>query len=580
PVWNQPFCVGSSLAYAGIRWHYWSRILMFSDGLDTRCMLYAGEVIMYTCTLTILVFSTDLMLESVLSSIVPAEQFSHTVQRFSTFSQKLAATGDIVIIDTPTELSLFELRSCCKKDAVLVFCTERAQEALLHSTDYQQLDDVWFKPYTKDFIAFRCKAIFSLLKIKKDRDLFQNYLDTTIDSLPDMIWFKDLQGRHLKVNNGFCKAVGKEKKDIQGRDHYFIWDIDREEYTKGEYICLDTDQAVLAARKTCLFTEHVKSKDGMRQLRTYKSPLFDETGTIMGTVGIAHDVTDLGNMDAELDLLVRSLPFAILVKDEHERIVKVNAKFEEYFHIAAKDIVGKTYPLWRDCILSKTGSVRSLERNNDGHREIVLCINATSRIIEIHEEQIVDIFHTVIGQINMFRDITIERTLKQKIIHSSNTDFLTGLYNRRYFYAFMEENRGHKSIALLYLDIDNFKIINDCYGHDVGDSVLVTIARLLKETFLENLISRIGGDEFLVAIMNADDMDRVCLKAQLFLKRVQQAFGGNEQLKMLSVSIGIAETNGLAMSIDELIRCADRALYESKRNGKARYSVYSPESAD
>ncbi|MEG2140108.1 MAG: diguanylate cyclase [Bilophila sp.] len=542
-------------------------------------MLYAGEVIMYTCTLTILVFSTDLTLESVLSSIVPAEQFSHTVQRFSTFSQKLAATGDIVIIDTPTELSLFELRSCCKKDAVLVFCTERAQEALLHSTDYQQLDDVWFKPYTEDFIAFRCKAIFSLLKTKKDRDLFQNYLDTTIDSLPDMIWFKDLQGRHLKVNNGFCKAVGKEKKDIQGRDHYFIWDIDREEYTKGEYICLDTDQAVLAARKTCFFTEHVKSKYGMRQFRTYKSPLFDETGTIMGTVGIAHDVTDLGNMDAELDLLVRSLPFAILVKDEHERIVKVNTKFEEYFHIAAKDIVGKTYPLWRDCILSKRGIVRFLERNNDGHREIVLRINATSRILEIHEEQIVDVFHTVIGQINMFRDITIERTLKQKIIHSSNTDFLTGLYNRRYFYAFMEENRGHKSIALLYLDIDNFKIINDCYGHDVGDSVLVTIARLLKETFLENLISRIGGDEFLVAIMNADDMDRVCLKAQLFLKRVQQAFGGNEQLKMLSVSIGIAETKSVTMSVDELIRNADTALYESKRNGKARYSVYSPESA-
>lgn len=70
---------------------------------------------------------------------------------------------------------------------------------------------------------------------------------------------------------------------------------------------------MLEERRTCLFDEMVKSKQGMRQFKTYKSPLFDDDGTILGTVGIAHDVTDLANMGAELEIFLRNMPFAILI---------------------------------------------------------------------------------------------------------------------------------------------------------------------------------------------------------------------------------------------------------------------------
>lgn len=86
-------------------------------------------------------------------------------------------------------------------------------------------------------------------------------------------------------------------------------------YEQGEYICLESDEIVLEERRTCLFDEMVKSKQGMRQFKTYKSPLFDDDGTILGTVGIAHDVTDLANMGAELEIL----PAEYAVCDPHQR---------------------------------------------------------------------------------------------------------------------------------------------------------------------------------------------------------------------------------------------------------------------
>lgn len=114
-----------------------------------------------------------------------------------------------------------------------------------------------------------------------------------IDSVPDLIWFKDVRGAHLKVNNAFCSAVGKTKNDVQGRGHYYIWDLKQEEYEQGEYVCLETEEIVLREKKTRAFDEKVKSKHGLRQFKTYKSPIFDEDHQVVGTVGIAHDVTDL-----------------------------------------------------------------------------------------------------------------------------------------------------------------------------------------------------------------------------------------------------------------------------------------------
>ena len=120
----------------------------------------------------------------------------------------------------------------------------------------------------------------------------ETYLEQTINTLPDMIWFKDLQGLHLHVNDAFCTAVNKPRSDIEGHDHYYIWGIPRAVYERSDYVCVETEDDVIKARKTCLFDEQVMSAQGLQKLKTYKTPIFDEDGkTIIGTVGIARDVT-------------------------------------------------------------------------------------------------------------------------------------------------------------------------------------------------------------------------------------------------------------------------------------------------
>ena len=100
-----------------------------------------------------------------------------------------------------------------------------------------------------------------------------------------------MQGIHLDVNDAFCTVVAKEKEDIRGRDHYDIWDIPKEVYEASDYVCVETEDDVIAARKTCLFDEEVMKADGnLSKLKTYKTPIFDGD-TIIGTVGIARDVT-------------------------------------------------------------------------------------------------------------------------------------------------------------------------------------------------------------------------------------------------------------------------------------------------
>ena len=161
-------------------------------------------------------------------------------------------------------------------------------------------DELWPLPLPAGYAEKRFAALLSLIRGQRKAERNALFLDAVIDTSPDLIWFKDLEGRHLKVNEAFCAAVGKTKQQVEGRGHYYIWDIPPEEYANGEYVCLETEEIVLAKRKRCLFDEKVKCRQGMRQFKTYKAPLMDQDGTMIGTVGVAQDVTRLNKTTSML----------------------------------------------------------------------------------------------------------------------------------------------------------------------------------------------------------------------------------------------------------------------------------------
>ena len=431
---------------------------------------------------------------------------------------------------------------------------------------------VWPLTCSDEFLTLWYKQLVHSVCCQKELEINQAYLNTLINSVPDLIWFKDLRGSHLKVNEAFGHAVGKTKSQCEGRGHYYIWDLQPDDYANGEYVCLETEEEVIRRRETCLFDEKVLSKNGLRQFKTYKSPLFNKWGDMFGTVGIAKDVTDLQNISRELSLVLSSIPLATLIGDVDGHIVFFNEKFCEYFGVSEQQVQGMAY---RSICRELLGlSPEELDRQD--MTEISVNSGDSHRTLQVQQQTLKDIFGNHFGYFLLGLDVTTENELKQKIIQSANTDFLTGLYNRRYFYQRIAEFSPSTPLSLVYFDLDNFKLVNDHYGHRAGDEVLILMANELRATFEKQLITRMGGDEFIVVFFDGIDIKSLTQQVNIFIDKLANALHNNPHYSFLSLSAGISVGTTSAPGLDTLIVSADEALYEAKSKGKGQYAIYVP----
>jgi diguanylate cyclase (GGDEF)-like protein len=178
------------------------------------------------------------------------------------------------------------------------------------------------------------------------------------------------------------------------------------------------------------------------------------------------------------------------------------------------------------------------------------------------------------------RDVTDRRSLEQQLHHQAFHDSLTGLANRTLFIdrldrALIRSQRQTASVAVMFLDIDDFKSINDSLGHEAGDRVLAAVGqRLALEIRLGDTLARIGGDEFAIVV----DLGAATESADAIALRILRSFGdglqiGNESVS-IQLSIGVALNGPLAESPEVLVRNADLAMYTAKRNGKDRFETF------
>ncbi|WP_228200593.1 GGDEF domain-containing response regulator [Arcobacter peruensis] len=164
--------------------------------------------------------------------------------------------------------------------------------------------------------------------------------------------------------------------------------------------------------------------------------------------------------------------------------------------------------------------------------------------------------------------IELFEDMKNKV----NKDYMTGLYNRRYFFEFgkkiYEDNKkANKSLALSIIDIDNFKNINDSYGHDVGDEAIKEVAKILNKNIISNsLIARLGGEEFCILFYNRtkDEIEKLL---EVIRRNFENNFIEINELKInYTVSIGCSFEYG--KNIDDMLQLADKGLYDAKKNGR------------
>ncbi len=228
---------------------------------------------------------------------------------------------------------------------------------------------------------------------------------------------------------------------------------------------------------------------------------------------------------------------------------------------------------------------QAIESNQTGHLPLDTVLvrrDGTTVQVEDSAAPIHDRDGQVTGAIIVLRDVSQARTLVLQMAHSAQHDALTGLPNRtllndRINKAIAISTRHHRKTAVLFLDLDNFKHINDSLGHHVGDRLLQSVARRLVECVRGgDTVSRLGGDEFVVLLAEVESMDEAASAATRMLRAVASVHSLDHHELQVTTSIGVSFFPADGEDAEALIMNADTAMYQAKENGRQRFQFYEP----
>lgn len=186
----------------------------------------------------------------------------------------------------------------------------------------------------------------------------------------------------------------------------------------------------------------------------------------------------------------------------------------------------------------------------------------------------------IIGRIVSFRDITEKKQKDNKLIQEATQDPLTGLPNRKMLHDSLQQaigyaNRTNLPFAVLFLDVDHYKQVNDTFGHNLGDVLLRDVAVRLQDCIRENdVVVRVGGDEFVLLVTTLQHKRDVIPVAEKIVSRLSEAFNCDSQVLKITVSVGISFYHLGDESPETLLKQADEAMYAAKRRGRNNFQFY------
>ncbi len=243
---------------------------------------------MYHCHVHFYLLGRQRRIFEIIKEMSPLEHFTHEYMESSEPDKALAVKADVILADLQ-EVNARDtvqiLIQAKPREAELILLADKEQVSAL-TDELPEITDIWTHPISEEEIRFRFYRWQQTCKMSKDFWQTSHFLDATINHVPNLIWYKDKNGIHEKVNDSFCKTVNKTRQQAEGRGHAYIWDVEHDDPA-----CIESEQEVMKSGKTCVSEEVIETGAGMRTLMTYKSPLYDLDGGVMGTVGVAIDVT-------------------------------------------------------------------------------------------------------------------------------------------------------------------------------------------------------------------------------------------------------------------------------------------------
>ena len=325
---------------------------------------------MYHCRLQIYLTGRRRDIFRVIRETPPLERFSHVYLESDEPEAALAAQADLILadlreLDVPAALGT--LCANRRADAQLIVLAEGEQFPLL-ADSLEQIRDVWTLPMSEAELRFRFSRWQQACRERKESWETSQYLEATINSIPSLVWYKDKDGIHEKVNDSFCRTVNKTKEQVQGRGHAYIWDVEQDDPA-----CIESEREVMTTRRTCISEETIQTGGGKRLLTTYKSPLYDLDGSVMGTVGVAIDVTQerayeqaIRQKNHTLETIFTTMDCGVMCHSlDGSRILSINRAALEIlgyetqeemlrdgFQTVANSVLDEDKPTLRNCIRS------------------------------------------------------------------------------------------------------------------------------------------------------------------------------------------------------------------------------------
>jgi len=413
----------------------------------------------------------------------------------------------------------------------------------------------------------------------------ESRLQATLDALPDLLFEVSQSGRihryHSHCNNLLAAPpdlfVGKLFADIMPPDVSEVCfaamrEADEHGFSGGKIYALQLPQ-------------------GKRWFELSVSPLRDAEEPDRHFIFIARDITQRKISDEKLQLAGRVFDHAregIMVTSPSGVIVDVNEAFSRITGYAHEEAVGQRpsllssgrqgkgfyAALWRDLLERGYWSGEIWNRRKNGEEYAELMTVSAIRDSQGGTAQFVA----------LLSDITQLKEHQSELERIAHFDALTNLPNRRLLtdrlqQAMNQAQRSGQQLAVAFLDLDDFKSINDTYGHDVGDLLLIALARRIKETLQEgDSLARIGGDEFVAVLIEQDSVAASLPMLTRLLGAASQPLQLGDLTVQVSASLGVTFFPQTQMlDADQLLRQADQAMYQAKLAGKNRYHLFDAE---
>lgn len=411
----------------------------------------------------------------------------------------------------------------------------------------------------------------------------RDFAKAVMDTVGALVVVMDSTGVIVQYNRACEQATGYTFEEVQGR---YVWDFlllpDEREQVKQVF------QELKSSPISNQFENYWLSKDGRELLISWSNTaILNEQGALVYGIGTGIDITERKKAESairKLSSAVDQTANGIIIVDQQGIMEYVNPAYVEICGLSQEDLIGKPpnflgtidnhnpeqARIWDHMLAGDNWRGELQQRDKNGRHRWMSVTVSPIRNPKSHTT------HFAI----LIEDITKLKHAHENLERLASYDTLTGLPNRRLFrdrleHAIKMVHRNSQQLALLYLDLDNFKKVNDSLGHDVGDILLCEVAkRLLSCVRAADTVARLGGDEFVILLQALPNKFNVSLLARKILQCIKEPILAANQEVVITCSIGITLAPNDSTDSGTLLRNADLAMYRSKNRGRDCYEYY------